>query len=74
MRMPKELRKGYLTWISRILLTEYYDEVSADCTEDTYDEEEVTTMVEMAEFWLDNDKPEATERELIQFMYDNRRL
>lgn len=74
MKLPTDLH-GFLTWIARIILAGYYMEHNENTGNDEdYTDEEVTTLVEMTELWLTNDKPDATEREVIDFMYDNRRV
>ena len=74
MRLPTD-RHGFLNWIARIILTEYYEEYNAETgNNETYDEDEVAVLVETTELWLDNDKPDATEHEVISFMFDNRRV
>ena len=73
MKLPED-RHGFLCWIARIILTGYYEEHNETTGNDeTYTEEEVAALVKLAEEWLDNESPEATERELVDFMFDNRR-
>lgn len=69
-QMKTHNQPGFLQWIARIILTGYYNERDSD---DTYDEDEVVALTEITELWLTNDKPDATEREVIDFMFDNRR-
>lgn len=63
---------GFLKWLAGIVLESYYNQFDP---ENTYEDDEVTTMVEMTELWLTNDKQGvATPDEVYAFMFDNRRL
>lgn len=69
------MERNFLIWLAKITLSGYYNEHNKNTgNNEDYTEDEVEALVETTELWIANDKPKATEREVIDFMYENRRI
>lgn len=74
MQLPTD-RNGFLRWIARITLAGYYMAYNENTgLNEDYTEDEVDALTEVTELWLTNDKPDATDQEVVDFMFDNRRV